>query len=73
MIKLTPVESSMIEAIGHNQETKILRVLFKNGVMYDYAGVSEEKYNEFKNSKSIGKEFHSNIKKKYEAKKIEEE
>lgn len=76
-IEKVPVTSSNIEAIGFDFETArvnspqyaTLRVWFKNGA-YDYEKVPHSVFEEFKNSKSIGSYFASNIKGKYTFKKI---
>ncbi len=39
-MELIQVESSNIQAIGYDAETKVLRVEFKGGRQYEYAGVS---------------------------------
>ena len=39
MAKLTPVESSMIQAVGYDSKTRLLEVVFNNGRTYCYEGV----------------------------------
>jgi len=50
-IKLAPVDSSQIEAIGHDPETNTLAIKFKGGGVYHYANVSEEVFHEFSGEK----------------------
>lgn len=67
-ITLTPVTSSQISAIGHDPETKTLRIQFatknpeKPGSIYDYSNFSEEDYANFLKSESKGKFFGAFIK-----------
>lgn len=73
-MKLAKVDSSNIEAIGLIESQQIslttgpvsvLRILFKNGRLYDYYGVTKELYNDFLESESKGSFFHKNINKKF--------
>lgn len=60
-MKLPPMvkmESSNIDAIGHDPKEKVLFVRFKNGGMYSYADVPEATYHAMLGAKSAGK-FHS--------------
>jgi len=56
------VKSSLIKAIGYDEDTEKLTVEFKNGGKYAYSGVSEQIWNNFRNSPSVGKFFMANIK-----------
>src|SRR4030095_9787270 len=42
MAKLVPVESSMIQAVGYDPETRILEVVFNSGQTYCYEDVPPE-------------------------------
>lgn len=66
-MKLTPVTSSNIEAIGHDPETNTLRVQFKGSGTYDYAGVSAEDHAALVGAGSIGSHFHKNIRTAFKA------
>lgn len=59
---LTPVQSSQIEAIGHDPETNTLAVKFNRGSTYHYANVTAEQYQDFLNADSIGKHFGAHFK-----------
>ena len=48
-----PVSSSRISSVGYENET--LEVEFKNGVVYQYYGVSELEYINFIHSGSLGR------------------
>lgn len=62
-IKLEPVTSSNVEAIGYDSETKTARVRFKGGGTYRYEGVSPELFESVRTSPSIGKAVHATLKK----------
>lgn len=53
-IKMHPVESSNVSAIGHHHGD-ILRVRFKSGQMYDYIGVTEPMFDKIIEAESVGK------------------
>lgn len=69
--KMIPVPSSNIEAVGH-VGTK-LRVRFKGGATYEYAGVSEDLFAELVTAESVGKFVNAEIKGKYDSRKLEAE
>ncbi len=61
---LTPVESSNIEAMGHDPITNVMTVKFKGtGDVYDYQNVNKETYLNIFNAKSVGSAFNASIKK----------
>ena len=57
-----PVDSSNIEAVGYDPDSKTLGVRFKDGGIYHYEGVSPEKHQALLESKSAGSHFHQHIK-----------
>lgn len=57
------VESSNIEALGHESDTLFIR--FNSGLSYSYADVPETVFKAFKAAKSVGKFFHQQIKGRY--------
>lgn len=78
-MQMISVKSSNIQQIGFEEKSKIslsqkpfsrLRIMFSNGLIYDYYNVSKEVYNSFLKAESIGKYFHANIKEKYNYEKI---
>lgn len=71
MINLRPVESSMISHIGFDEPSQVLRVQFTNGVAYEYDGVTKAEHEALVKAPSIGKHFHSHIRKEYVGKKAE--
>ncbi|MGA3015963.1 MAG: KTSC domain-containing protein [Bryobacteraceae bacterium] len=58
---MQPVESSNIEAIGHDPATNTLGVKFKSGGLYHYQGISAEKHQALMAADSKGKHFFKHI------------
>lgn len=73
-MNLTPVESSQLEAIGYDPETKKLHIKFKaGGATYEYDGMTPEEFEKFNSAPSKGSYFYKNIKpnsQKYPYKKL---
>jgi len=65
-MKRTPVVSSNITSVGYDEVGKLLEVEFKDGGVYQYQNVPADINAEFMTSASLGKYFHTNIKKSYE-------
>lgn len=61
-VKLNPVKSSNLTAVGYNAEEKTLVVLFHSGQTYGYSPVSLDTYNELLTAESVGKYLNQNIK-----------
>lgn len=66
-VRLQPVESRQIAAIGHDPETNTLAVLFKSWKgevtsLYHYQNVSAEDFAAFRDSESKGRHFGQHIK-----------
>lgn len=72
-IALQPVESNQVRAIGYDDETRTLAVVFRwgAGALYQYPDVSRETFDEFRAAESKGTFFGQHIKplpfKKYPA------
>lgn len=62
-MKMMPVRSSLISAVGHEERTGLLKVQFHQGGSYMYGNVPVEKYHEMLKADSMGKFFHQHIKK----------
>lgn len=60
-MKLTPVTSSNISAVGYNGKTLTLTVEFHNGGLYEYSPVTKETYVELVEAKSVGSYLSQNI------------
>ena len=65
-IPLIEVQSSVIIAVGYEQISETLRVVFKSGSEYRYTGVPIQVYRNLCNAESIGQEFNRNIRNKYD-------
>lgn len=63
-ITLTPVDSSQVNAVGYDAQTKTLAVQFKHGAqaIYHYPGVEPETHAAFVGAESPGKFFRDNLK-----------
>lgn len=70
---LQPVDSSNIRAIGHDPTTNTLRVQFKNGKSYDYAGVPPSAHAALMASDSKGQHLHKHIKSSHNCQTAHEE
>lgn len=58
--------SSNIAEVNYDDFMKTLSISFKNGKVYDFVGVEQELFEEFKLASSAGKFFHNKIKGKYD-------
>lgn len=61
---MTPVQSSNINAIGHDAETKTLTVRFHNGTEYAYRNVEADTFVKILAAPSVGSAFHTLVKSK---------
>jgi KTSC domain len=61
MAKLIPVESSMIQAVGYDPETRILEVVFNSGQTYCYEDVPPEVHQELMAADSKGQYMRAAI------------
>lgn len=67
-IPLSPVQSSQIHSLGHDEATNTLAIRFKNRTtgeptsLYHYRNVSVEKYLALRTAESIGSHFGKHIK-----------
>jgi hypothetical protein len=55
----TPIESSSIKSIGHDETG--LEVEYKNGGVYHYPGVSKDEHRDLMAAPSVGSHFAQNI------------
>lgn len=60
-IKMYPVISSNIVAIGYDEKSRLLRVMFKGGANYLYSNVEPEMYNAIVSAESVGKSLTENV------------
>lgn len=61
-MKMVPVSSSNVDAVGYDSDKQQLHVRYKNGGTYAYHGVSPEKHIALMGAPSIGKHLHDHIK-----------
>jgi hypothetical protein len=66
-ITMDSIESSQIDAIGHDAESQTLAIQFKAkgtapGSVYHYSNVDAALFAEFRSAESIGSFFYKNIK-----------
>ena len=65
-IPLIEVKSSVLLAIGYEQISQTLRVIFNSGTEYRYTGVPIQVYRNLCNAESIGREFNRTIRNRYD-------
>lgn len=61
-IKLIPVTSSQIKAIGYDVDARTLAIEFNSGGLYHYANFTHEDWIQLKEAESKGKHFYKYIK-----------
>ena len=61
-VKFEDVKSSQISQVGYVAEDRTMYIKFRNNKLYSYHPVTQEQYDEFKKSDSIGSYFHNNFK-----------
>lgn len=59
------VQSSNIRSLGYDFNTSTLEIEFHSGAVWQYFDVPESVYYNMRNSDSLGKYFHANIKGQY--------
>lgn len=64
-MELVRVESSMIYAVGYDEETRTLEIVFNSGGIYHYADVPPEEYEGLLNADSKGRYFLAHIRDVY--------
>ncbi len=70
-IPMLPINSSIAEAIGYDEEEQILQIEFNNGSVYQYYDVESETWEYFQKSPSKGLFYNSEIKGYYESDRVE--
>jgi len=73
MPEMIPVDSSLIESVGYEEESRKLYVKLHSGPSYVYEEVGPEMYQELLAAPSVGRFFLNEIKGVYPAKKLEKE
>ena len=65
-MKMHPMESSNIDAIGYDPAKSELHVRFTSGATYAYSGVEQTVFNKFLAAGSPGGFFAAHVKNKYD-------
>ena len=60
-MKMIEVASSMVAAVGYDEETRTLQVQFNSGDWYEYYEVESEVFQELLGAESKGRYMSSNI------------
>ncbi len=68
---MIPVKSSLIKAIGYDEDTQKLTINFKTGGKYVYSEVPPAVWEAFRAAESVGRFFSANIKGGYSYEKAE--
>lgn len=61
-MEMNSVKSSLIKAIGYDEEHETMVVEFKKGGKYEYSLITPEIWREFQSAESFGAYFVANIK-----------
>ena len=69
-MEMIPVASSLLKAVGFDDEKEELHVEFQKGGTYLYQGVPRPVYDAMLNAVSVGSFFLRNIKNQYEYAKV---
>jgi hypothetical protein len=65
-MEMYTVESSAIRAVGYDQRARLLRIVFAQGNMHDYAGVPRDVFDAFLKADSMGAFFNREIRDRYD-------
>lgn len=68
---MKPVKSDSIEAIGYDNDQKLMHIKFKSGQTYAYDGVPVDVHAALILAPSAGRHFHANIRHAFTARKVE--
>ncbi|HEX9500683.1 MAG TPA: KTSC domain-containing protein [Thermoanaerobaculia bacterium] len=69
----TPVDSSVIEALGYDGSENLLEVKFRSGRVYQYFMVPNAEYERLRAAESIGAHFNREIRTRYPFREITSE
>lgn len=64
-VKMIPVSSSNILAVGYDEDNEIVHVQFLNNSEYIYKGVHQHEFDGLLNAPSVGSYLHRNFKNVY--------
>lgn len=63
---LETVESDVIHAVGYDDETSVLEIIFNSGAIYHYRNVPRQVFEELMEAESKGSYFQNNIRDEFE-------
>jgi len=69
-MEMKGVKSSNLNAVGYDEDNKVLAVLFNDGNLYEYSDVPKETYEAMINAGSVGSYFHKNVRTSFNFKKM---
>jgi hypothetical protein len=64
------VDSSMANALGYDEASRVLQIEFASGAIYQYSGVEPEIWEELHDTDSIGRYYNAEIKGNYHCDRI---
>lgn len=64
-MEMIPVSSSNVQSVGYDESTETVHVLFLNGSLYAYRGVSQHVFEGLLHASSVGSYLHRNFKNVY--------
>jgi KTSC domain-containing protein len=71
MLSREPVSSSLIAAIGYDEDCEMLEVEFASGALYRYHGIPAEVFDALYAARSKGKFFNEHIRDAYPWEQVE--
>ena len=69
-LRLQPVDSSAVEAIGYNGHERLLDIRYPSGEVYRYFDVSPQRHRALLEAESIGRYVNEHIKPNYRFEKL---
>jgi KTSC domain-containing protein len=71
LAKLRIMPSTVISKFFYNEDSRILKIVFMSGIVYEYKNVPANVYQAMKTSGSKGIYFNQHIKGRYEFERVE--
>ena len=69
-MEMKPVQSSNIDAVGYDPDTREMRIQFKGTGTYAFRGISAEQHRALVNAQSVGGHFAAHIRPRFKGKKL---
>jgi hypothetical protein len=67
---MEPLRSSNLSGVDYNADTQTLTIQFSSGALYEYAGVSQNVYEQLRSSGSPGRFFQTAIRDAYPTQRV---